>query len=92
MKRFSNDKKNHSLEFNEFLKMEAVESKNNRDITRKELYNSFRYGMAWFMVYMYIGSPVLSGPLTRIRQAASQWSSWRPSSSRLGSVLSRGRM
>ena len=42
MKQFSTDKKNNSLEFNEFLKMMAVEGQSRPDSARRELLEAFR--------------------------------------------------
>ena len=48
VKRFSTDKKNNSLEFNEFLKMVAVDSQSKPSMARVELYQAFRSGrLAW---------------------------------------------
>ena len=42
VKQFSTDKKNNSLEFNEFLKMMAVEGQSRPDRARRELLEAFR--------------------------------------------------
>ena len=42
VKQFSGDKRNKSLEFNEFLKMMAVEIKSTPDKARDDLIEAFR--------------------------------------------------
>ena len=41
--KFSTDKKNYSLEFNEFLKMMAIEMKRDANRTAAELTDAFRF-------------------------------------------------